>query len=313
MIGTIALTDLDWYKLLLEHPEIDEVNFWRPSAYRRFNAPDFSPFVFKLHAPHNAICGFAFFASWSRLPMWLAWDTFGLGNGCSSLHEMEARLATIRRRIRYVEGPDSALIGCTMLVQPMFFPRERWVEQPRDWRVRTQSDKKYDLDSGDGRRVWQECLATARELPQRRAVGGVQLLVDGAPRYGPPAIVRPRLGQKTFRIAVTDAYGRSCAITGEHSLPALEAGHIVPFGEGGPHEISNGILLRADLHRLFDKGYLTITPDLRTEVSRRLREEYRNGHTYYPLAGQHVTVPRDARNRPDPELLRWHNQSVFAA
>ena len=213
MIGTLALTDFAWYSLLSSHPEIQEVNFWRPSAHRRFIAPEFSPFLFKLHSPHNAVCGFGFFASYSALPIWLAWEVFGQGNGCSSLSEMEQRLATIRQRIRYEDGPESSYIGCTLLVEPVFFPRELWVTQPKDWRIRTQSDKKYDLEMGEGRRVWDDCLAAARDVPRpNREVIPSRVTAETSLRYGPATLVRPRLGQKTFRIAVTDAYGRSCAV-----------------------------------------------------------------------------------------------------
>lgn len=313
MIGTLAVTDQGWYEHLLQHHELQEVNFWRPSARRRFSAPDFSPFLFKLRSPHNAICGFGYFATWSPLPLWLAWEAFEQGNGCATLAEMQARLAAIRDRIGYRPGPDSALIGCTLIVQPVFFPRDAWIRQPDDWPVRTQTDKKYDLSAGEGRRVWDACLAVANELALPRAVAGGHLVAEPAARYGEPTLVRPRLGQRTFRIAVTDAYERACAVTGEHSLPALDAGHIRPFAEGGPHRISNGVLLRADLHRLFDKGYVTITPDHRFEVSGRLRDEYQNGKTYYPLHGQALRVPQRTVDRPDPELLRWHNETIFAA
>jgi predicted restriction endonuclease len=67
-------------------------------------------------------------------------------------------------------------------------------------------------------------------------------------------------------VAVTDAYGRSCAVTREHSLPVLEAAHIRPCAQAGAHDVRNGLLLRSDLHRLFDIGYVTVTPDLRLEV-----------------------------------------------
>jgi putative restriction endonuclease len=97
---------------------------------------------------------------------------------------------------------------------------------------------------------------------------------------------------------VTDAYGRACAITSEHSLPALEAAHIRSFAQDGPHEVANGILLRADLHRLFDKGYVTVTPDHRLEVSSRLKADYSNGRSYYPLSGQAVRLPATPRDRP---------------
>lgn len=122
---------------------------------------------------------------------------------------------------------------------------------------------------------------------------------------------RPRLGQGTFRIAVLDAYGRGCAVTEEHSLPALEASHIRPYAHDGPHEVSNGLLLRSDLHRLFDTGYVTVTPDLRLEVGSRLREDYQNGRSYYPLHETDVHVLSAASDRPNRGYLEWHNEHVF--
>jgi hypothetical protein len=65
---------------------------------------------------------------------------------------------------------------------------------------------------------------------------------------------------------------------------------------GSPHELSNGILLRSDLHRRFDLGYLIIDPgDDRIMVSRRIREEFENGRDYYRLHGQPVAAPADPR------------------
>jgi putative restriction endonuclease len=86
MHGTIAVTDYGWYEFLL-HRELQEVNFWTPSDRRAFYAAEFSPFFFKLKAPHNAICGFGYFTRWASLPDWLAWDCFEEGNGCGSLAE----------------------------------------------------------------------------------------------------------------------------------------------------------------------------------------------------------------------------------
>ena len=57
---------------------------------------------------------------------------------------------------------------------------------------------------------------------------------DERARYGKETTIRPRRGQSAFKVGVTDAYRRSCAITEGHSLPALEAAHIKPFGEIGP-------------------------------------------------------------------------------
>jgi putative restriction endonuclease len=114
-------------------------------------------------------------------------------------------------------------------------------------------------------------------------------------------------------VAVTDAYERACAVTHEHSLPVLEAAHIVPYAQGGAHEVRNGLLLRSDLHRLLDLGYVTVTPELRLEVSGRLRGDFENARTYYPMHGTRVNVPSEPRLRPNPNLLRWHNESAFRA
>lgn len=308
MHGTIAVTDYGWYEYLL-HREIQEVNFWTPSARRAFHAPEFSPFLFKLKAPHNAICGFGYFTRWSSLPDWLAWDCFEEGNGCGSLAEMRERIGAIRRRIHYVQEGPLANIGCILLIQPTFFERDAWVPQPRDWHPRTVTNKGYDLSTGEGRRIWQACLERAAG---QSAISSTSPSVhESISRYGAPYPFAPRLGQGTFRIAVTEAYQRACAVTAEHSLPALEAAHIRSFAQEGPHEIRNGLLLRADLHRLFDQGYLTVAPDHRLEVSRRLREDYHNGRSYYPLHGQVLRLPASVEERPALEFIQWHNEHVF--
>jgi len=96
-------------------------------------------------------------------------------------------------------------------------------------------------------------------------------------------------------------------------LPALEASHIQPYAKDGPHEVRNGVLLRADLHRLFDQGYVTITPQYRLEVSRRLKEDYQNGRSCYPSHGSSVSVPAAAGDAPSVDFLRWHNERVYRA
>ncbi|HWH53683.1 MAG TPA: HNH endonuclease [Gemmatimonadaceae bacterium] len=309
MIGTVAVTDFCWYEFLLRH-QMPEVNFWTPSDRRRFSAPEFSPFFFKLKAPHRAIAGFGYFAKWSSLPSWLAWECFGHGNGCETLGELETRLADIRTRIRHKSTSGPANIGCVLLVQPTFFPRDAWVPQPSDWHDRTVSREAYDLTVGEGLRIWKECQERAGVL-QAQSTMLPQVAGTVGPRYGAPRLILPRLGQGTFRVGVLDAYGRSCAVTAEHSLPALEAAHIRSYDKNGPHEVRNGLLLRADIHRLFDKGYITVSPDLHLEVSPRLRADYHNGRTYYPMHGQSVRIPGTVQDQPAPEFLAWHNEQIY--
>jgi len=65
----------------------------------------------------------------------------------------------------------------------------------------------------------------------------------------------------------------------------LEAAHIKPYEKSGPHLVSNGLLLRSDIHKLFDMGYLTVTSDYHIEVSPRIKEQFENGRDYYKFHG----------------------------
>jgi putative restriction endonuclease len=194
-----------------------------------------------------------------------------------------------------------------MIAEPVFFDPPEWVSQPKDWSREIVQGKTYELASGEGRRIWEDCLSRVRSRRLRWADSSG----EASGGYGSPVLVRPRLGQGIFRIAVTEAYERACALTDEHSLPALEAAHIRPFSAGGPHDVRNGLLLRSDIHRLFDRGYVTVTPEHRFEVSRRLREDFENGRTYYPLHGRRIRLPPHEAERPSLEFLRWHNENVY--
>jgi putative restriction endonuclease len=92
----------------------------------------------------------------------------------------------------------------------------------------------------------------------------------------------------------------------------LEAAHIRPYSRSGPHVISNGLLLRSDLHILFDDGYLTVNEDLEVEVSRNIRERFENGREYYRYQGKPLlSLPHDSEHRPSKEFLQWHRTKVF--
>ena len=111
---------------------------------------------------------------------------------------------------------------------------------------------------------------------------------------------------------MTDAYRRRCAVTWERSLPALEAAHIRAHAAEGPNRTRNGLLLRADIHRLFDDGHVTVDPDLRFVVSPKLHEEFENGRVYYALDGRSpANVPDRLPDRPGREFLEWHNSEVY--
>jgi putative restriction endonuclease len=65
------------------------------------------------------------------------------------------------------------------------------------------------------------------------------------------------------------------------------------------------------VHTLFDRGYLTVSPDYHVEVSHRLKEEFDNGKEYYALQGKTILLPGNPLFRPSPEQLGWHNDNVY--
>ena len=76
-------------------------------------------------------------------------------------------------------------------------------------------------------------------------------------------------------------------------------------------ELRCNAVLRRDIHSLFDAGYVTVTPDLQFEVSRRIKEEFENGRDYYRLHGRPVSHPLSKEAWPSSARLRWHNENSF--
>lgn len=304
----IAVTDYDWFRLHASKRGVEEVNFWRPSPDAPFKALDIGEMLlFKLHSPRNFIVGGGFFTRFVQLPISLAWDAFGEGNGVHSLAEMRTRIAKYRREAD--EGNPT--IGCILLGEPFFFEESEWIAVPSDFSLNIVQGKGYDSqETATGKSLWD---AVTERLAGRAAAAnpGPATVAAVESRYGSPVLVRPRLGQGAFRVIVTDAYDRRCAITSERTLPVLQAAHIKPFSAGGPHELDNGLLLRSDLHTLFDQKYLTIDADeLKVVVSSRIREEFENGRDYYHLHGRQIRLPHDFDGRPRHEYLTFHN-SLF--
>jgi len=300
MQAYVGITDGDWFELLRSLHNLDEINFWQPSGNRQFKALSPSElFLFKLHSPHDYIVGGGFFAHSSLLPISLAWEAFGEKNGARNLMKMRTRVEKYRRQ---EHSTDDYRIGCIILEQPFFLPESAWIPVPSDWKSSIQQGRRYDLVIEPGLSLWRQLHVT---VPFASAVR------EERARYGQPIITLPRLGQGSFRILVTDAYDRRCAVTNERTLPALDAAHIKPYSESGQHVISNGILMRRDLHALFDKGYVTVTPSMKVEVSRRIKEEYENGRDYYRLQGSTIRVPVNPSNHPSRECLEWHNLNIY--
>src|SRR5580704_9547817 len=309
----VANTDNAWFDLLAEEPDLTEVNFWWPGEQPFRVLQQGEILAFRLKSPRNKIGGFGIFSNYSRLPIQMAWETFGRSNGVSSLEGLRKAIAQFRTNVSV--GP-STQIGSTVLVQPVFFPAHLWFDVPESWARNIVRGKQYSTNHHEGLELWKKLLNTAAASNIAKSPGlpekdQAPFIVPNQIRFGTPTLITPRLGQGAFRVAVTEAYGRQCAVTDGKVLPALDAAHIKPYAEGGEHVRSNGILLRKDIHSVFDAGYVTIKDDFKFSVSKKVKEVFNNGEEYLRLHGALVRRPERKSDWPDTEYLKWHNKERY--
>jgi putative restriction endonuclease len=115
--------------------------------------------------------------------------------------------------------------------------------------------------------------------------------------------IRIRQGQGRFRAELLAAYERRCAITDCRVEAVLEAAHITPYRGEKTNRVWNGLLLRADIHTLFDLERVTVMPDLTFKVDPALAET-----EYGRFANRRLRVPATEHQVPSPEVLREHNE-----
>lgn len=294
----IGVTDNDWFSYHAAHRS-PEVNFWRPSATPFRALQPGGLFLFKLRAPHHIIAGGGFFASSSQVGLRQAWDWFETANGFDSSADFFRRMGGY--------APNRT-ITCIALSEVFYLePRQR-IAVPASFPRHIQVSKGYMIREEPN--LWREVLERLKAASGQGPAANATLQSG----HGKPLLVIPRVGQGAFRSLVAEAYGRACSVTGEHTLPVLEAAHIHPYAAGGEHQLDNALLLRSDVHRLFDAGYITIDPDdRRLVVSRRLEEEFHNGREYRRLDGAPLAAPAAGFPPPSKQNLLYHAQNIYVA
>ncbi len=305
MKAYVALTDDQLFRFWRRRPELEEVNFWRPTGGRFRALKPGEPFLFKLHSPRHFIVGGGFFAHASRLPCSLVWEIFGEKNGAHTLAEMRRRIERYRQTPRDPQADYP--VGCIVLQRPFFFDESDWIPPPRGFSKAIVQGKTYDTSGSEGRALWEAVRV------RLQAVTPIEVADPQADMFGEPVLIPPGLGPGAFRVLVTDAYRRRCAVSGEPALAALRSVYVRPPAEGGLHRVDNGLLLRADLGRLFERGYAALSDDYRFELSPQLAADFGPETAYAGLAGAELTVPDRPDQRPRPEFLAWHRRNVYRA
>jgi putative restriction endonuclease len=200
-----------------------------------------------------------------------------------------------------------------VLTNPIFFKKDDWIDVSNYMsREKIMRGKRFDTSESNGSALWQKIDDVLQRYlkPSLKETNVNELTLSDIewPGYGKFVLQKVRVGQGAFRVLVTDAYNRKCSISGEKTLPVLEAAHIKPYNLEGPHLISNGLLLRSDIHKLFDSGYITITKEYKVEVSKAIKEEFENGREYYKYHGSNILyLPSSEVDKPKEEFIEWHN------
>lgn len=305
----VGVTDKDWIRQLSSRADLDQANFWLPSSTQGFAALKHGGlFLFKSKAASgNQIVGAGIFDDFVRARVLDAWDWFGPGNGAESLDQLIGRV----RKYRHVREslPYDTEIGCVLLRMVEFFPPDKCLPAPEDWSMEIVRGRGYDTDVLPANhsvvRAVGQYLRTGEDLPVELP-GHIRDQI-----FGDARLVVPRLGQEAFKAVIARNYSYHCAVTGDKVRPVLQAAHILPVASGGIHRPDNGLLLRSDIHTLFDRGYIGVDRGLRLVVSPRLREEFGNGDALYAKAGSEISLPQLKRDRPNREFLDWHMDTVF--
>lgn len=310
----IGNTDPEWYRFLSQHNITDEVNFWRPSGrnvtFRAIASGEF--FFFRLRNPISKIVGFGSFATHSVLPIIVAWETFGEANGCGSLSDLIRMIAKYRN-----ERPDFGvgrnwMIGCTILTNIHYYSEQDWLDF--HFAQGIVQGKSLDESSEEGKRVWQHLQAwlERRHMMQEAAAlphEPFSLVASQATYQTVP--VKERRGQGAFRVLILNAYKRRCCVTGERTLPVIEAAHIQTYISPQSNHVQNGLALREDIHTLFDEGYVGVDESYKFIVRPRLREVFDNGRDYYKLHGKPICLPDQPEMTPSKAAIRWHLEKVY--
>lgn len=310
-------TDTAWARHLRDlqrrDPSQTEVNFWIPSgsSFRALSPGD--RFLFRSKADAGGqIIGGGLFADFLKLRVSEAWRFYREANGTASRASLLASIQRYRSRKGTNPEPDPE-IGCILLTEVVFAPPGSELPLPPGFPMMATRGRGYE----PGDQAWsniEDAFATLMlqaQIPSLRPDSDALLYLPGSPRGRVEGAYWVRRGQRWFASKMMTTYGRQCAISGSHISPTLQAAHIRPVAREGRHDVTNGLLLRSDVHTLFDAGYLGVDEHHRLQVSRQLKLEYGNGREFYERAGSVISLPSREDERPSTEAVTWHMDVVF--
>ncbi|CAL8473802.1 HNH endonuclease [Caballeronia sp. S22] len=194
---------------------------------------------------------------------------------------------------------DGVPVGVLRQVKPKPKPRYRVLGLAfvTDWRNGYFELKSPGFDSSEDRASAIDQLEQAAEVLTAFDPANLE---DARRRIDASIVIRQ--GQPAFRKKLLDAYDRRCALTNCAVEAVLEAAHICGYMGPETNDVRNGLLLRADLHTLYDRMLIAIDPATHeVSIAPELRES-----EYASLEGRALRLPKHPGQRPSPEALQIH-------
>lgn len=286
----ISPTDIDWFNFLRSEGLNSEINFWTPTPWNISGLTKEDKLYFMLKSPIRKIGGYGQFVEYKNISVNEAWNKYGFKNGCASKRELIERLDSYKASNSSDErSVMDTEIGCIVLTNAMFFDDDKFINLENyalDFKRHIVKIKYFnELDPLES-----EISKTTKDF---------ELLSINSEKLKKSRLVTERKGQGNFRAIITRAYSNKCCITNEPTPELVEAAHIQSYIDENSNHVKNGLLLRVDLHKLYDNGLLYIDDFYAVHVSPEVKSEY-----YQKLNGKIISLPVNLNEHPSKDALK---------
>lgn len=288
----IAPTDNTWFETLRQNELNSFVNFWTPTPWKITGLSKGSRFYFMLKSPIRKCAGFGNFFAYEEMSINQAWKEFGKRNGCESKEELRRKI-TLYLEKNSKQNPkeegDDYKIGCIVLSNCEFWENGEYLNI-EDFNISFPKEVvklKYFYED--------DLIKNSLSLPEKKDFE----LVSAAREKFENVTTTKRDGQARFKRKMLETYSNKCCISGEETPELLEAAHIQPYINKSSNHIQNGLLLRKDLHTLFDNGLLNISQLYKIRLSPQIKSKY-----YLDFEGKSLSLPLEERNYPSKQALK---------
>lgn len=286
----ISPTDNTWFQFLQNAGLNSFVNFWTPTPWNIKKLKTGDRWYFLLKSPIRQLGGFGDFYEYKNLTAFDAWREFGKRNGCIDKNQFVQRIQLyIDKNSESFGGKSIDIynyeIGCIILNNCQFWDEDKFL-RPEDYQIdfATQVVKYKYFDQYD------PFLTLTDKTDDFNLVN--------EPREEYKREVNQRKGQSEFKGKILKAYNNKCCVSGESCPELLEAAHLQQYLTKTSNHIQNGILLRIDLHRLFDSGLLFIDSNYIVHISTLIKST-----TYQQFDGIAISLPANSNAYPSKESL----------